>query len=76
MTTVPVIKCNYHDLLKLIGAEIEKNELIEKIPMIGADIDKVEGDDIHIEFFPDRPDLLSIEGVSRALRAFLGIKKA
>ncbi len=72
---MPVIKCNYNDLLRLIGSEIEKNELIEKIPMIGADIDKVEGDDINIEFFPDRPDLLSIEGVARALRAFLGIKK-
>lgn len=72
---MPVIKCNYNDLLRLIGTKIEKKELIEKIPMIGADIDKVEGDDINIEFFPDRPDLLSIEGVARALRAFLGIKK-
>ncbi len=72
---MPVIKCNYNDLLGLIDAKIEKNEIIEKIPMIGADIDKVEGDDISIEFFPDRPDLLSIEGVARALRAFLGIKK-
>ena len=75
MATVPVIKCNYTDLLRLIDTEIDKNELIEKIPMIGADIDRVEGDDINIEFFPDRPDLLSIEGVARALRAFLGIKK-
>lgn len=72
---MPVIKCNYNDLLRLIDTKIEKHELIEKIPMIGADIDKVEGEDISIEFFPDRPDLLSIEGVARALRTFLGIKK-
>lgn len=72
---MPIVKCNYEDLVQLLGHQIEKETLIEKIPMIGADIEKIEGDDISIEFFPDRPDLLSVEGVARALRAFLGISK-
>ena len=47
--------------------------------MIGADLDKVEDDEISIEFFPDRPDLASVEGIARASRAFFefetGLKK-
>ncbi len=42
--------------------------------MIGADVDRIDGDEINIEFFPDRPDLYSVEGVARAMRAFLGHK--
>jgi phenylalanyl-tRNA synthetase beta chain len=42
--------------------------------MIGADLDKVEDDEISIEFFPDRPDLASVEGIARASRAFFGFQ--
>ncbi len=72
---MPVITFNYDDLVGLIGKSIEKDELMQKIPMIGAEIDKVEGDSISVEFFPDRPDLLSVEGLARAMRSFLGIEK-
>ncbi len=40
--------------------------------MIGGDLDKVDGEAITIEWFPDRPDLLTLEGTGRAMRAFLG----
>ncbi|GAH92153.1 unnamed protein product, partial [marine sediment metagenome] len=40
----------------------------------GADLDKVEGDEISIEFFPNRPDLTSVEGIARAARAFFGFQ--
>jgi phenylalanyl-tRNA synthetase beta chain len=43
--------------------------------MIGADLDKVEDDNISIEFFPNRPDLASVEGIARASRAFFGFEK-
>lgn len=71
---MPVVAIDYRDLIKLIGKEISKEELIQKIPMIGADIEKVEGNEINIEFFPDRPDLLSVEGIARAMRSFLDIE--
>ncbi len=50
--------------------------LIERIPMIGADMHDTEPgcDDMGVEFFPDRPDLYSVEGLARAMRAFLGIE--
>jgi len=70
---MPVITVDYKDLIHLIGECIDQKELLEKIPMMGADIDRVEGNEMAIEFFPDRPDLLSVEGVARALRSFLNI---
>jgi len=70
---MPIITIDYEDLIHLIGERIDQKELLEKIPMMGADIDRVEGNEMAIEFFPDRPDLLSVEGVARALRSFLNI---
>jgi phenylalanyl-tRNA synthetase beta chain len=69
---MPIVTFDYHDFINLLGHTIDKNELIEKLPMIGADLDKVEGDEISIEFFPNRPDLTSVEGIARAARAFFG----
>lgn len=43
------------------------------MPMMGGDLDKIDGEAITIEWFPDRPDLLTLEGTGRALRAFYGI---
>jgi len=42
--------------------------------MIGADFDKIEGNKISIEFFPNRPDLASVEGIARASRNFFGFE--
>ena len=67
---MPVVTFDYNDFINLLGHKISKDKLIEKIPMIGADLDKVEDDEISIEFFPDRPDLASVEGIARASRAF------
>jgi phenylalanyl-tRNA synthetase beta chain len=72
---MPVVTFNYHDFINLLGYEISKEELIQRLPMIGADFDKVEDDDISMEFFPNRPDLSSVEGIARAARAFFNFKK-
>jgi len=70
-----VISMDYHDLVYLIGQEIPMDELVSILPMMGSDIDSVEGDTLNVEFFPNRPDLYSVEGVARALRGFLGLEK-
>ena len=67
---MPVVTFDYNDFISLLGHKISKNELIKRLPMIGADLDNVEDDEISIEFFPDRPDLASVEGIARASRAF------
>jgi len=71
---MPVVTFDYNDFINILGYKISKNELVEKLPMIGADLDKVENDEISIEFFPDRPDLASVEGIARASRAFFGFE--
>ncbi len=56
---MPLINFEYHDLCSMIGEEVPKKTLIERIPMIGADMHDTEGDvdEMGVEFFPDRPDL-------------------
>jgi phenylalanyl-tRNA synthetase beta chain len=69
---MPVITLQYDDLEKLTGTD--KETFIKRVPMIGADIERVEDEYIDIEFFPDRPDLYSVEGAARAMRGFLDIE--
>jgi phenylalanyl-tRNA synthetase beta chain len=71
---MPNISLDYYDLIDLIGKDIPMEELIEKVPMMGASIEGVEGDEMEIEFFPNRPDLYCVEGIARALRGFFGIQ--
>lgn len=71
---MPVITFDYEDFLNLLGYDISKEELVNRLPMIGADFDKIEGDKISIEFFPNRPDLTSVEGIARASRNFFGFE--
>jgi phenylalanyl-tRNA synthetase beta chain len=42
--------------------------------MLGVDIEGTSGDELKLEVTHNRPDLLGVEGVARALRGFLGIK--
>ncbi|MBM4237492.1 MAG: phenylalanine--tRNA ligase subunit beta, partial [Euryarchaeota archaeon] len=74
---MPVITFGYRDLIGLIGREVAIEVLLERIPMMGADFHHYdpEKEEITMEFFPDRPDLYSVEGVARALRAFLGFEE-
>jgi phenylalanyl-tRNA synthetase beta chain len=68
---MPIITLPYNDLEELTGTD--KDTIIKRVPMIGADIERIEEESIDIEFFPDRPDLYSVEGVARAMRGFLDI---
>jgi phenylalanyl-tRNA synthetase beta chain len=69
---MPVITLHYEDLEKLTGTD--KETIIKRVPMIGADIERVEDEYVDIEFFPDRPDLYSVEGAARAMRGFLDLE--
>ncbi len=73
---MPVINFRYSDLCTMLGEDVPTQTLIDRIPMIGADMHETEGDsdDMSVEFFPDRPDLYSVEGIARAMRAFLDIQ--
>ncbi|MEK6840515.1 MAG: phenylalanine--tRNA ligase subunit beta [Nanoarchaeota archaeon] len=49
-------------------------EMRERISMFGTPIEREEKDDISIEVFPNRPDMLSYHGFKRSFLAFLGKK--
>lgn len=69
------VNLSYKDLTGIIGKSVPQDEILEKVQLIGSDTgDNVPGTDkMTIEFFPNRPDLYSVEGIGRALRQFLGI---
>ncbi|MGA1822282.1 MAG: phenylalanine--tRNA ligase subunit beta [Thermoplasmatota archaeon] len=67
---MPVINMSITDLSRLVGEDFNLKEFTDRIPMIGASVEKIEGDEISVEFFPNRPDLFSVEGVARAYRRF------
>ncbi|MFN3383551.1 MAG: phenylalanine--tRNA ligase subunit beta [Archaeoglobaceae archaeon] len=69
---MPVVNLEWKELEELVGASREL--ILKRLPMLGCDIERVDEKTISVEFFPNRPDLYSIEGVARALRGFLGIE--
>jgi len=71
---MPVINFSYSDLCDLMGFEMPRSEIRERLPMMGADLRYADdgSDEMSFEFFPDRPDLFSVEGIARAMRAFTG----
>lgn len=70
---MPVVTFRHDELCRLLGRDVPLEELAERMPMIGGDLEHAGDGQITIEWFPNRPDLLPIEGTARALRAFLGI---
>ena len=73
---MPVINFKYSDLCTMLGRDVPQDTLVDRIPMIGADMHETESgcEDMSVEFFPDRPDLYSVEGLARGMRAFLDIE--
>ncbi len=71
---MPLVTFKYQDFSQLLGHTIPKEKLIEKLPMIGGDFSHATDEEINIEFFPNRPDLTSVEGIARASRAYFEFK--
>jgi len=71
---MPTVEINKKRLCKMLGKKLSDDELNDRIAMLGTDVEGIEGNIITVEAFPNRPDLLSEEGLARALRGFLGIE--
>jgi len=67
-----IITLNKKIFEKEIGALTD--EMQNKIAMFGTPVEEVTENEIHIEVFPNRPDLLSYQGFKRSFLAFLGKK--
>lgn len=68
-----LIEFDVKDLESLIGRSLTKEEITEKIPMMGFPLEKLENGKAFFEVFPNRPDMLSVEGFARSIRSFFGI---
>ncbi len=70
---MPVVTLYWDELERLVG--VDRKTILGRLPMLGCDIERVAEDHLDVEFFPNRPDLYSVEGVARALRGFLDIER-
>lgn len=71
---MPVITVDKKDFCRLLGKEISMKEVEDKLPMLGLAWEGSEGDEFSVEVNPNRPDMLSIEGLARACSSFMNIK--
>ncbi|MFH1835769.1 MAG: phenylalanine--tRNA ligase subunit beta [Methanobacteriota archaeon] len=73
---MPTVEFVTEDLLNLLGGkDLSLTELEESIPMIGVSLEEIDEEKVVLEVFPNRPDMLSIEGFVRAFKGFFGLEK-
>src|SRR3989344_2837786 len=73
---MPTIQFSKKDLEGLVGKKFSQNELEDALLFVKGEVDKAEGDKITLDVKEtNRPDLWSVEGVARELRARLGKEK-
>jgi len=71
---MPTVTLNKTEFEKLVGKELPLEQLKDRISMLGTDLEGIEGEEIKVEIFPNRPDLLSEQGFARAFSSFIGAK--
>ncbi|MDD5132955.1 MAG: phenylalanine--tRNA ligase subunit beta [Candidatus Nanoarchaeia archaeon] len=72
MATITISKKVFESL---VGKKLPFTELEERISLFGTPFENLNGDELSIEVFPNRPDILSVQGYARAFSAFIGHKK-
>jgi len=71
---MPTVKLNKKVFEKLVGKKLPLERLKDRISMLGTDLEKIEGNEITVEVFPNRPDMLSEQGFARAFSSFINVK--
>ena len=71
---MPVIEVNIEDFRQLLGKDVDIPELMDRLPMMGTSWEGETEDGFALEVFPNRPDLLSIEGLVRAYSSWIGLQ--
>jgi len=73
---MPAVAISASDLVSLLGRSLEGEELRSAVLGCKAEVEDVEGDEIRLEVKDsNRIDLLSVEGIARTLKGYLGTKK-
>ncbi|PSH00945.1 MAG: hypothetical protein BRC30_00865 [Nanohaloarchaea archaeon SW_7_46_7] len=71
---MPTLKINKEEFEELLGQEISEEHLYEEASYLGAHWNHEQGEKWEVETYPNRPDLLSVEGLARAYRGFFDIE--
>ncbi|MEM5815138.1 MAG: phenylalanine--tRNA ligase subunit beta [Candidatus Aenigmatarchaeota archaeon] len=71
---MPTLVFEKKELLKLVGKNLNNEELEEIINSLKPNVEQINEKEIEIEFTTDRVDYLAIEGLARAIRSYLGLK--
>ena len=71
---MPTLKINKKEFEELLGQEISEDKLHEEASYLGAHWNHKEGDKWEVETYPNRPDLLSVEGLARAYKGFFDLE--
>jgi phenylalanyl-tRNA synthetase beta chain len=72
---MPSVQFNTRELISMLGSKVSVDTLRDRIPMLGVDLVSIDSNLVEMEVFPNRPDMLCVEGFARALRGFLGFEK-
>jgi phenylalanyl-tRNA synthetase beta chain len=54
--------------------KLSETDFKDRISMLGTDLESIHNNEIQVEIFPNRPDMLSEQGFARALSSFIGEK--
>ena len=71
---MPTITLNKKVFDALVGKKLPLEKLKDRISMLGTDLEEVNDKEIIVEVFPNRPDMLSVQGFARAFSSFIGEK--
>lgn len=71
---MPVVDISAKRLVRLVGKGCTRKKIIDTLPYIGLDIESEKGDEIRVEYSPNRPDYSTDYGIAEGLRGLLGIK--
>jgi phenylalanyl-tRNA synthetase beta chain len=71
---MPTTEFSFRDLTKCLGKKYKPEEIRNRISMMGVDMERIDDEKIVMEIFPNRPDMLGVEGFARALRGVLELE--
>ncbi|MBN4049210.1 phenylalanine--tRNA ligase subunit beta [archaeon AH-315-M20] len=71
---MPTININRKVFEHYVGKKLPIDKLKDRISYLGTDLEDVNDREIVVEIFPDRPDMLSVQGFARAFSSFIGVK--
>ncbi len=72
---MPVVGLSLSRMQKLLGGRASGRAILETLPFLGLDIESESGDDVRVEYSPNRPDYSTDYGISMGLEGLLGIRR-